>query len=82
MRWLVRSAAASMFVTSRWLQHRYPPRRGTPSVGVSLGRLAPAAFVPRGRVWTPAPFRIVTIGSQENHYKGHDPCSRGTTPGT
>jgi glycosyltransferase involved in cell wall biosynthesis len=72
MRALVRGGSASMFVTSTTLQRRYPPRSGTPTVGVTNARLAPDAFVSHGRSWTPAPFRLVTVGSQENRYKGHD----------
>lgn len=76
MRWLVRHAAASLYVTGRTLQDRYPCRPGTPTVSVSNVVLEPSALAAQGRNWQPAPFHIVTIGSQENHYKGHDDLLR------
>ncbi|MDT7725563.1 MAG: hypothetical protein QOI21_2139 [Actinomycetota bacterium] len=72
MRWLVRHSAASLFVTRETLQNRYPGRRGTPTTAMSNVSLSPGMIVPRARTWTPGPIRIVAIGSQENHYKGHD----------
>ncbi|MFD2417333.1 glycosyltransferase [Amycolatopsis pigmentata] len=72
MRWLVRHAGASLYVTNRTLQRRYPRRPGTPSIGLSNVLLRPGTLAAQSRAWRPAPFRVVTIGSQENHYKGHD----------
>ncbi|HET6500110.1 MAG TPA: glycosyltransferase [Amycolatopsis sp.] len=71
-RWLVRRAAASLYVTHQTLQRRYPRRPGTPTVGMSNVLLRPGTLATHGRTWQPAPFRIVAMGSQENHYKGHD----------
>ncbi|MET0133936.1 MAG: glycosyltransferase, partial [Kibdelosporangium sp.] len=76
VRWLmrraVRGAAASQYVTEKTLQCRYPGAPGTPTIGVSNVRLTTGAFAARPRQWRPAPLRVVTIGSQEQHYKGHD----------
>jgi glycosyltransferase involved in cell wall biosynthesis len=72
MRWLVRHAAASLYVTRETLQNRYPRRPGTPTVAMSNVLLSPQSLATQGRNWQPGPFRVVTIGSQENHYKGHD----------
>jgi glycosyltransferase involved in cell wall biosynthesis len=72
LRWLVRGAAASVFVTRGVLQQRYPPRPGTPSAGIACICMEPEAFVSEGRRWAAGPFRVVTVGSQENWYKGHD----------
>jgi len=71
MRWMVRGAAASRFVTRQTLQRRYPPRPGTPSVGVSDIRLEPSDYLPAARSWRPRA-HIVAVGSQETRYKGHD----------
>ena len=76
MRWLVRRAAAVLYVTERTLQDRYPCRPGTPTVSVSNVILEPAAFAAQARSWQRGPFRVVTIGSQENNYKGHDDLLR------
>ncbi|MET0234180.1 MAG: glycosyltransferase [Kibdelosporangium sp.] len=72
MRRVVRGAAASQYVTEKTLQHRYPQAPGTPTVAVSNVRLTSGAFAAEPRQWQPTPFRIVTIGSQEQHYKGQD----------
>lgn len=72
LRWLVRRAGASLYVTNRTLQGRYPRRPGTPSIGLSNVLLRPGTLATQPRAWRPAPFRVVTIGSQENHHKGHD----------
>lgn len=72
MRWLVRRASASVFVTHRSLQQRYPPREGTSSIGVSNVRLEPGALLTHGRSWNPGPYCIAAIGSQATLYKGHD----------
>ena len=72
MRWVVRGASASHFVTRTTLQRRYRPAPGTPTVGVSNVRLDADAFVAQPRQWRHAPWRAIAIGSQEQHYKGHD----------
>lgn len=72
LRWLVRGAAASLYATQQTLQRRYPRRPGTPTVGMSNVVLRPGTLAAHGRTWQPPPFRVVTIGNQENHYKGQD----------
>ena len=72
LRWVVRGATASKFVTRKALQLRYPPRPGTPALAMSNVRLGPGTLVGTARTWRPGPFEIVAIGSQETHYKGHD----------
>ncbi|MTD58033.1 glycosyltransferase [Amycolatopsis pithecellobii] len=72
LRWVVRGASASRFVTSKTLQRRYPPRPGTPTMTIPNVRLSKSMFVDQGRHWSPGPFRLVAIGSHETRYKGHD----------
>ena len=72
MRWVVRGADTSLFVTRQALQRRYPPRPGTPSTGMARVQLGSDDFVSHGRSRPQPPFRVVTIGSQEQRYKGHD----------
>jgi glycosyltransferase involved in cell wall biosynthesis len=72
LRRAVRRASASQFVTETTLQRQYPPAPNTPTVSVSNVRLGADAFVTRPRRWRPAPFQVITIGSHEQHYKGHD----------
>jgi glycosyltransferase involved in cell wall biosynthesis len=75
------AAAASLYVTRETLQRRYPPgARSAHSVGVSDVELPEAAFVPspdarRERPFGPPPassFRLLSIGSMAQRYKGHD----------
>ncbi|WP_052372325.1 glycosyltransferase [Amycolatopsis taiwanensis] len=72
LRWLVRGASASLYATHQTLQRRYPRRPGTPTIGMSNVVLRPGTLAAHSRVWQPPPFRVVTIGNQENHYKGQD----------
>jgi glycosyltransferase involved in cell wall biosynthesis len=72
MRWVVRGASAALYVTDFTLQRRYPPRPGVPVTSVSTVRLEDSAFATRSRPWRPGPARLVTVGSQEVPYKGHD----------
>jgi glycosyltransferase involved in cell wall biosynthesis len=72
MRWVVRGASASQFVTRTSLQQRYPPKPGSPTVSVSNVHLDSDSFVVHPRQWQPPPFHVMTIGSQDQHYKGHD----------
>ncbi|OAA26742.1 glycosyltransferase [Frankia sp. EI5c] len=80
-----RAAAAVSYVTRHTLQGRYPARPGVPTVSCPGVRLHPEDFVPAprqppaGRGAGPAangpggrPVRLLTIGSQERMYKGHD----------
>lgn len=72
-KWLIRNAAASRFVTDATLQRRYPPRAGTSTVGIAETCLTREDFVAGPRRWpSGANLRVVTIGSQETMYKGHD----------
>lgn len=72
LRWLVRGAAASLYATHQTLQRRYPRRPGTPTIGMSNVVLRPGTLAASSRTWSPPPFRLITIGNQENHYKGQD----------
>jgi glycosyltransferase involved in cell wall biosynthesis len=72
MRWVVRGAAAALYVTRSGLQQQYPPGEKVAVTGVSSVRLDDAAFVPRGRGPCREPAHIITVGSQEVPYKGHD----------
>lgn len=72
LRWLVRGAAASLYATHQTLQRRYPRRPGTPTIGMSNVVLRPGTLAAHSRTWQPPPFQVVTIGNQENHYKGQD----------
>lgn len=76
LRWQLRHVSRASYVTEHVLQDRYPVRAGAPQVSASNVRLAPDAFssVPRdythrvaGQAW-----RLVTVGSQDATYKGHD----------
>ncbi|HKS46878.1 MAG TPA: glycosyltransferase [Amycolatopsis sp.] len=71
-RWLVRNAAASLYVTHETLQRRYPRQPGTPTIEMSNVVLRRGTLAAHGRTWQSGPFRIITIGGQENHHKGHD----------
>jgi glycosyltransferase involved in cell wall biosynthesis len=72
MRRAVHRAAAVQYVTERALQRRYPSAPGVPTATVPNVRLPAQAFRAQSRVWRPGPALVVTVGSQEQHYKGHD----------
>ncbi|CAN7241027.1 glycosyltransferase [Pseudarthrobacter oxydans] len=72
MRYCVRSASASRFVTEKMLQSIYPPRSDAPTLSMSNVQLNDDDFsstytLPIGTKW-----RLTAIGSQETNYKGHD----------
>jgi glycosyltransferase involved in cell wall biosynthesis len=69
MRRAVRHACAASYVTESTLQRRYP--HGRDAVAVSVSDVRPS-FVDAGRRWRPGPICLVTVGSQEVPYKGHD----------
>lgn len=71
LRWVVAGAEASLFVTRTELQRRYPPRTNTPTIGMSRVLLRDDDFVASGRRRIGG-HEIVTVGSQEQRYKGHD----------
>jgi glycosyltransferase involved in cell wall biosynthesis len=72
MRRAVHGAVACRYVTAGTLQRRYPPRAQVPQLSMSNVRLEDADYrVPTGRDIT-APIELVTVGSLEQLYKGHD----------
>ncbi|WP_261570868.1 glycosyltransferase [Frankia gtarii] len=76
-RWLARHAAGARavgYVTRETLQRRYPPAAGALTAAYAYGRLNAEDFTaarPRA-VRPPVPATLVTIGSQDRRYKGHD----------
>jgi glycosyltransferase involved in cell wall biosynthesis len=72
MRWTIRRAVAVHYVTERTLQRTYPPAAGAPVVAASNVRLDSGSFVAAPRTSPPAELRVLTVGSQEQLYKGHD----------
>jgi glycosyltransferase involved in cell wall biosynthesis len=77
-RWLARHAAGARavgYVTREALQRRYPPATGALTADYPYGRLGAQDFTaaPRPRAdRPPVPATLVTIGSQDRRYKGHD----------
>jgi glycosyltransferase involved in cell wall biosynthesis len=73
-----RSAVASLYVTRSTLQRRYPPGAGNLlAVGASDVELPEVAFVPTAErcerpVGPSSPFRLISVGSMAQRYKGHD----------
>lgn len=67
-------AAAAAYVTKEQLQRRYPPREGAFTTSFSNVHLPDDAFVTASRPPRPrtGPWRIVTIGSLQQPYKGVD----------
>jgi glycosyltransferase involved in cell wall biosynthesis len=72
MRWAVRHAAAVHYVTESTLQRAYPPAADALTVAASNAKLTADAFAAAPRTWPTAAMRVVTVGSQEQLYKGHD----------
>lgn len=68
-RWCMRKASASRYVTDRVLQDRYPPRPG--SVSTSYTNVVTSPVGEPQREARPAVPRLITVGSQEQIYKGH-----------
>ncbi|MCM3885780.1 glycosyltransferase family 4 protein, partial [Frankia sp. R82] len=77
-RWLARRAVGARavgYVTRETLQARYPAAPGALQAHYAYGRLGPDDFTPAPRPRAsrpPTPATVVTIGSQERRYKGHD----------
>ncbi|WP_461164712.1 glycosyltransferase [Arthrobacter sp. R4-81] len=72
MRYCVRTADGTRFVTHKTLQSLYPPRPDTPSLNMSNVQLHDddfcSTYMPRSaHSWT-----LTCIGTQETNYKGHD----------
>jgi glycosyltransferase involved in cell wall biosynthesis len=72
MRWLVRGAGASRYVTREALQERYPAKPGTASAGISDVRITPEVLAPVPRARREGRLHVALIGTQETTYKGHD----------
>ena len=76
MRWQLHHVSRASYVTEHVLQERYPVRPGVREISASNVRLSPEAFASAPRDYmTRSPihsWRLVTVGSQENTYKGHD----------
>jgi glycosyltransferase involved in cell wall biosynthesis len=72
MRWLVRGAGASRYVTREALQERYPAKPGTASAGISDVRITPEVLAPVARTRREGRLHVALIGTQETTYKGHD----------
>ncbi|MCL9797639.1 glycosyltransferase family 4 protein, partial [Frankia sp. AgKG'84/4] len=63
------------YVTREALQRRYPPAANALTAHYAYGRLGPEDFTPAARplpTRPPVPATLVTIGSQDRRYKGHD----------
>lgn len=71
-RWVIAGASSSLYVTRGELQRRYPPRSGSPSAAMTRALLDDADFVSAPRRFVAESTRVITVGSQEQHYKGHD----------
>ncbi|WP_433802901.1 glycosyltransferase family 4 protein [Actinomycetospora sp. CA-084318] len=71
-RWTVRGASHAAFVTQHALQRLYPPRPDARAVGVSDVRLPADRFIPEVQARPDQPIRIITVGHQDQPYKGHD----------
>lgn len=76
LRWQLRHVSRASYVTEHVLQDRYPVRRGAREISASDVRLPPAAFAASPRDYTNRAanqkWRLVTVGSHEAAYKGHD----------
>lgn len=72
MRGVVRRASAALYVTNTTLQQRYPAAPRRPAAGVSNVFIGSEWLVERPRAWSPGPFHLIAVGSQEQDYKGHD----------
>lgn len=72
MRYCVRAADGTRFVTHKTLQLLYPPRPNTPSLNMSNVQLHDDDFRARYISPTPPSWTLTCIGTQETNYKGHD----------
>lgn len=75
LRWACRHAAAINYVTSRYLQQKYPPGRTTIVANYSVFNLTSLSAAER-RTDHDGPHAIVTVGSLEQPYKGVDDLLR------
>ena len=75
MKWCVKHSTAVVYVTTQWLQTRYPARPGTPTFVRSDFATGSGAFVSRARsspVADARPLRLIAVGTLEKTYKGFD----------
>ncbi|MGQ0844947.1 MAG: glycosyltransferase family 4 protein [Sporichthyaceae bacterium] len=72
IRWIVRGAAASRYVTSEALQRSYPPAPGTPTAGISDVHLGPDGILDRPRSYRPGTQVLISVGTMEVTYKAQD----------
>ncbi|MCB9559547.1 MAG: glycosyltransferase [Kofleriaceae bacterium] len=73
MREQVRDASASRFVTRQFLQRRYPPRAGTPTVVASDVSIPDELFdLPPREVRRAGPLALGFVGALQRPYKGVD----------
>ena len=70
---VVKGASASLYVTKKSLQVRYPPRLGSFSTSASNVMLPAEAFAERSKcLKAKAKYSVVSIGSLDASYKGPD----------
>jgi len=70
VRWLVRGADGAIYVTAGALQSAYPPAPGVPTLTLSTPLIRAADITnPRS---APTARRLIAVGSQQSHVKGHD----------
>lgn len=72
MRYCVRGADGTRFVTQWTLQSLYPPRPGTPSLNMSNVQLHDDDFCSKYIPHRALRWALTCIGTQETNYKGHD----------
>ncbi|GAB3003482.1 glycosyltransferase [Psychrosphaera aestuarii] len=73
MKWEVKGAYASSFVTEHSLQKTYPPKRGTFSTNYSsLALLDTDYFLREPESANKNSYQILSVGSLEHYYKGPD----------
>jgi glycosyltransferase involved in cell wall biosynthesis len=70
-RWAVRRARAVLYVTGHTLQEKYPHHPAAVTANVSGVRLDARSFL-QGKWRQSGSLRLITLGSQELPYKGHD----------
>lgn len=72
VRALCRDAAAVAYVTAQTLQKRYPPGPGTYAAHYSSIDLSAEALAARPRAFRAPARDVVTVGTMDMPYKGHD----------
>ena len=69
---ICRSAAATAYVTTNALQQRYPPAPGRTTTNYSSVELQDEAYVETPGAGPESATRLISVGSMEHLYKGHD----------